>query len=94
MEESRIRAVVDYGERLKTRSENDVLYQKITSFISIRVYQIVLVIIILVYFRNLVLSEKKSNGYSTPSRVHPGFEKCTLLSDHQMVSNNKMRFLI
>ena len=56
-DQTKIQAIIDYGERLKIRSENDILYQKITTFWHIQIRNIVLLIILIWYFRDLILKK-------------------------------------
>jgi hypothetical protein len=51
MDETKLRAVLDYGDRLKTRAENDILFDRIKSHIN----SIIICIIILYYFRHVIL---------------------------------------
>jgi hypothetical protein len=61
MDETKLRAVIDYGERLKTRSENDILFDRIKSHIN----SIIICIIILFYFRHIILEIKPKKNPET-----------------------------
>ena len=50
-----ISAIVDYGNRLKMRKENELLYKRLKSFFNIQVRNIIIILIVLYYFRSLIL---------------------------------------
>lgn len=75
-EQTKIQAILDYGERLKMRSENDILYQKITTYVSIQIRNILLILIILYYFRHLILENRKETKKESFSQhMVPKFEQ-------------------
>jgi len=49
--EEKLNAVLDYGEKLKMRAENDILFDKIKAHINL----VIIVIMILYYFRHIIL---------------------------------------
>lgn len=53
--EEKLRAVLNYGEKLKTRAENDILFDKIKAHINL----VIIIIMILYYFRHIILEQKK-----------------------------------
>ena len=57
----RVQAIVDYGEQMKMRNENNILYDKITSYISIQFRNVIIIMIILYYFRNLIINTQYEN---------------------------------
>jgi hypothetical protein len=63
MDETKLRAVLEYGDRLKTRSENDILFDKIKSHIN----TIVICIVILYYFRYIIVEMKSTK---------PNYSRC------------------
>jgi hypothetical protein len=54
MDETKLRAVLEYGDKLKTRAENDILFDRIKSYINM----IIICMIILFYFRHIILEIK------------------------------------
>lgn len=54
--EEKLRAVLDYGEKLKIRAENDILFDKIKSHINL----VIIVIMILYYFRHIILDNQNN----------------------------------
>ena len=87
MSDLKMQAVLDYGERLKTRSENDILYQKITTFWHIQIRNIIIILIVLYYFRNLI----SENGIKQPEYT-PYIQQDQPEIENFYTSNN-MRFL-
>lgn len=69
--DQKIQAVVDYGERLKTRSENDILYRNLTNYIGIQTRNIIIIAIILYYFRSLILEKNNLKEPNTKPNKEP-----------------------
>jgi hypothetical protein len=91
MSEQKIQAVIDYGERLKLRSENDILYDKMTSFWHIQIRNVIIVMAIIYYFRNLII-EKKT--FERPETFPIQTERFENYSQIENYSQNNMRFLM
>ena len=81
MSETKIQAVLDYGERLKIRSENDILYQKFTTYFDIQIRNVIIILIILWYFKELIQNQQNNMNNSTQKNeqkyvlyyLQPGF---------------------
>ena len=59
-------ALIDYNERLKIRSENDILYDRLSSYFDIQIRNVI-IIVMLIYF--LSKNKYRENYVSNPRHL-------------------------
>ena len=65
-----ISAIVDYGNRLKMRKENELLYKRLKSFFNIQVRNIIIILIVLYYFRSLILQNSTKHDPTQSRNIY------------------------